>query len=374
MIYLDYAANTPAQKNVLECFCRIENEYIGNPNSVHPAGIRAKERMEEATQMIARLLDAKPDEVIYTSGATESNNTAIKGIVQSSRHIGRHIISTPLEHSSVSGTLTALQEKDSEIDLLDIMRDGMVDCEQLEDLMTKHTVLISVCAIDSELGTIQPIDKIIEIKKKYPDCRLHVDATQAIGRIPFSFDGIDTMSLAPHKFGGLNGSGILLKREGVAMEPLLNGGASTTIYRSGTPALAMAVTSALALEMALAQEDEVNARISEYNHMLRKELSAYSRVQINSPKHSVPHILNLSVEGIKGTEFQKALAERDVCVSVKSACSVENTPSRSVFAISRDRKRALSSWRISMGSATTREEIEEFLNIFDSCYKELGNR
>ena len=339
MIYLDYAANTPAQKNVLECFCRIENEYIGNPNSVHPAGIRAKERMEEATQMIARLLDAKPDEVIYTSGATESNNTAIKGIVQSSRHIGRHIISTPLEHSSV-----------------------------------KHTVLISVCAIDSELGTIQPIDKIIEIKKKYPDCRLHVDATQAIGRIPFSFDGIDTMSLAPHKFGGLNGSGILLKREGVAMEPLLNGGASTTIYRSGTPALAMAVTSALALEMALAQEDEVNARISEYNHMLRKELSAYSRVQINSPKHSVPHILNLSVEGIKGTEFQKALAERDVCVSVKSACSVENTPSRSVFAISRDRKRALSSWRISMGSATTREEIEEFLNIFDSCYKELGTR
>ena len=338
MIYLDYAANTPAQKNVLECFCRIENEYIGNPNSVHPAGIRAKERMEEATQMIARLLDAKPDEVIYTSGATESNNTAIKGIVQSSRHIGRHIISTPLEHSSVSGTLTALQEKDSEIDLLDIMRDGMVDCEQLED------------------------------------CRLHVDATQAIGRIPFSFDGIDTMSLAPHKFGGLNGSGILLKREGVAMEPLLNGGASTTIYRSGTPALAMAVTSALALEMALAQEDEVNARISEYNHMLRKELSAYSRVQINSPKHSVPHILNLSVEGIKGTEFQKALAERDVCVSVKSACSVENTPSRSVFAISRDRKRALSSWRISMGSATTREEIEEFLNIFDSCYKELGTR
>lgn len=324
--------------------------------------------------MIARLLDAKPDEVIYMSGATESNNTAIKGIVQSSRHIGHHIISTPLEHSSVSGTLTALQEKDSEIDLLDIMRDGMVDCEQLEDLMTKHTVLISVCAIDSELGTIQPIDEIIEIKKKYPDCRLHVDATQAIGRIPFSFDGIDTMSLAPHKFGGLNGSGILLKREGVAMEPLLNGGASTTIYRSGTPALAMAVTSALALEMALAQEDEVNARISEYNHMLRKELSAYSRVQINSPKHSVPHILNLSVEGIKGTEFQKALAERDVCVSVKSACSVENTPSRSVFAISRDRKRALSSWRISMGSATTREEIEEFLNIFDSCYKELETR
>ena len=110
------------------------------------------------------------------------------------------------------------------------------------------------------------------------------------------------------------------------MEPLLNGGASTTIYRSGTPALAMAVTSALALEMALAQEDEVNARISEYNHMLRKELSAYSRVQINSPKHSVPHILNLSVEGIKGTEFQKALTQREVCVSVKSACSVENTP------------------------------------------------
>ena len=374
MIYLDYAANTPAQEAVLECFCRIEKEYIGNPNSHHPAGVLAKEKMQEATQTIARLLNAKPDEVIYTSGATESNNTAIKGIAQASRHIGRHIISTPLEHSSVSGTLTALQEKDSEIDLLDIMRDGMVDCEQLEDLMSKHTVLIAVCAIDSELGTIQPIDKIIEIKKKYPDCRLHVDATQAIGRIPFSFDGIDTMSLAPHKFGGLNGSGILLKREGVPMEPLLNGGASTTIYRSGTPALAMAATSALSLELALAREDEENKRIGEYNAFLRKELSSYSRVQINSPENSVPHILNLSVEGVKGTVFQKALADREVCVSVKSACSVENTPSRSVFAVSRDRKRALSSWRISMGSATTREEIEEFLNIFDSCYKELVAR
>lgn len=374
MIYLDYAANTPAQEAVLECFCRIEKEYIGNPNSHHPAGFLAKEKMQEATQTIARLLNAKPDEVIYTSGATESNNTAIKGIAQASRHIGRHIISTPLEHSSVSGTLTALQEKDSEIDLLDIMRDGMVDCEQLEDLMSKRTVLIAVCAIDSELGTIQPIDKIIEIKKKYPACRLHVDATQAIGRIPFSFDGIDTMSLAPHKFGGLNGSGILLKREGVPMEPLLNGGASTTIYRSGTPVLAMAATCALSLELALAREDEENKRIGEYNAFLRKKLSSYSRVQINSPENSVPHILNLSVEGVKGTVFQKALADREVCVSVKSACSVENTPSRSVFSVSRDRKRALSSWRISMGSATTREEIEEFLNIFDSCYKELVTR
>lgn len=374
MIYLDYAANTPVQEAVLECFCRIEKEYIGNPNSHHPAGFLAKEKMEEATQTIARLLNAKPDEVIYTSGATESNNTAIKGIAQASRHIGRHIISTPLEHSSVSGTLTALQEKDSEIDLLDIMRDGMVDCEQLEDLMSKRTVLIAVCAIDSELGTIQPIDKIIEIKKKYPACRLHVDATQAIGRIPFSFDGIDTMSLAPNKFGGLNGSGILLKREGVPMEPLLNGGASTTIYRSGTPVLAMAATCALSLELALAREDEENKRIGEYNAFLRKKLSSYSRVQINSPENSVPHILNLSVEGVKGTVFQKALADREVCVSVKSACSVENTPSRSVFAVSRDRKRALSSWRISMGSATTREEIEEFLNIFDSCYKELVTR
>ena len=151
MIYLDYSANTPADPAVLEAF--YQTERIFTPNSPHPAGQAAQAEMSRVTASIAELLGIDPAEIIYTSGASESNNLAIKGIVQASRHIGRHIISTALEHSSVGGTLSALQQQGCEIDLVDIARDGTIDLEQLRDLLRKDTVLVSVCAVDSELGT-----------------------------------------------------------------------------------------------------------------------------------------------------------------------------------------------------------------------------
>lgn len=371
MIYLDYSANTPVDQAVLERFCQLEQRYTGNPNSDHAAGREAKQKMDAITAGIADALQVLPEEIIYTSGASEANNLAIKGIAHTGRHIGKHIISTPLEHSSVSGALTALQERGYEIDLLDIRRDGTIDPEHLRELLRRDTVLVAVCAVDSELGTVQPIQEIARIVKDFPDCRLHVDATQAVGKIPVSFDGVDTMSFAPHKFYGLNGSGILLKRKGVILEPLIHGGASTTIYRSGTPALALAGAVEQALTLALAQLSDRLEVVQKWNTLLRTELAKYERVRINSPQHSVPHILNISVAGIRGTDFQQALDRHGICVSVKSACSVPNTPSRAVFAVSRDRKQAMSSWRISLSHLTTQEEIHAFLSAFDLCYKEL---
>lgn len=371
MIYLDYSANTPADPAVLEAFCRAEQTYIGNANSTHCAGQAAREEMARVTEHIAGLLGVAPSEVIYTSGASESNNLAIKGIAQAARHTGRHIISTALEHSSVGGSLSALQQQDYEIDLVDIGRDGVIDLEQLRGLLRKDTVLVSVCAVDSELGTVQPIRQIAEILKDYPNCRLHVDATQAVGKTELALDGVDTMSIAPHKFYGLNGSGLLLKRRGLVIEPQIHGGASTTIYRSGTPALALAVSIEKALELTLANQDQRISYVRELNEQLRAGLLRYPQVRFNSPEGAVPHILNLSVYGVKGTVFQRALSERGVCVSVKSACSTEGTPSKAVFAVSRDRKNALSSWRISLSHLTTREEIEKFLQVFDNCYQEF---
>ena len=212
MIYLDYAAHAPADPAVLERFCDIERRFPANPNSIHMAGKAAREEMARVTEQIAALTGASPAEVIFTSGATEANNLAIKGIAQASRHIGKHIISTPLEHSSVSGSLTALQERGWEIDLLSIGRDGTVDPEEVRELLRPDTVLVAICAVDSELGTIQPVNEIAALLADHPNCRLHVDATQAIGRIPVDFSGIDTLSFAPHKFGGICGSGVLLKR------------------------------------------------------------------------------------------------------------------------------------------------------------------
>ena len=239
MIYLDYSANTPVDERVLTRFCAVERRCPGNANSHHQAGLDAKAEIDHATQTIARLLRVQPAEIIYTSGASESNNFALKGLARLSRHVGKHIISTPLEHSSVSGTLTALQEQGYEIDLVDIKRDGTIDLDHLKELLRPDTIVVAVTMVDSELGVVQPVQEIAEILKEYPHCHLHVDATQAVGKIPVSFEGVDTMSLTAHKFYGLNGIGLLLKRRKLALEPLIHGGESTTIYRSGTPTVAL---------------------------------------------------------------------------------------------------------------------------------------
>ena len=371
MIYLDYSANTPADPAVLDAFYQTERRYIGNPNSTHPAGQAARAEMARVTDSIAALLGVLPQEIIYTSGASESNNLALKGIVQASRHVGKHIVSTALEHSSVGGALSALQQQGCEIDLVDIRRDGTIDLEQLRGLLRKDTVLVAVCAVDSELGTVQPIREIAEILKDYPNCRLHVDATQAVGKTELVLDGVDTMSIAPHKFYGLNGSGLLVKKKHLVIEPQIHGGGSTTPYRSGTPALGLAVSIETALRLALEGQNDRVAQIAALNRRLRTELGKYPAVRFNSPENAVPHILNLSVRGVKGTVFQRELGKHGVCVSVKSACSTEGTPSKAVYAVSRDRKNALSSWRISLSHLTIEAEITEFLQIFDRCYKEF---
>ena len=370
VIYLDYSANAPVDERVLAAFCDAERGCIGNANSAHVAGQQARSEMERAVASIASGMGAQADEVIFTSGASEANNLAVKGIARASRHVGRHIISTPLEHASVSGALTALQEQGWEIDLLDICRDGTIDLEQLRMLLRRDTVLVAISWVDSELGTVQPVRQVSEVLRDYPQCRLHVDATQAVGKIPLSFEGIDTLSFAPHKFGGLNGSGVLLKRRGLVLEPLIHGGASTTIYRSGTPAVGLAAAAARALELALDEVESRRETVQAHNDRLRAALSAYPKLRINSPEGAIPHILNLSVAGVRGAAAQRALSARGVCVSVKSACSVENTPSRAVYAVSRDRRNALASWRISLSHRTTDAEIDAFLSIFDECYRE----
>ena len=248
---------------------------------------------------------------------------------------------------------------------------GKYDLEHLKELLRPDTIAVAVTLVDSELGVVQPVKEISEILQAWPNCHLHVDATQAVGKIPVSFEGVDTMSLTAHKFYGLNGIGLLLKRRRLALEPLIHGGESTTIYRSGTPTVALAASLETALNSAVNELPERSARVKEANLYLRTALSKYPKVRINSPESAIPHILNLSVENVKGTVFQRELDAEGVCVSVKSACSSDGLPSRAVFAVSRDRKNALSSWRISLSHLTTQEELDGFLRAFDACYTRL---
>lgn len=373
-IYLDYAANTPVQKEVLEVFNNATQKFFANPNSTHNLGKEANNVITEKTENILNLLKREASinensEIIYTSGSSESNNLAIKGIAKAYKENGKHIISTFLEHSSVSSPLTYLKEEGYEIDIVNVTSEGKIDIEHLKSLIRSDTILVSVCYVDSEVGTVQPINEIAEILKEYPNCFLHVDCTQAVGKIKIDLANVDLISFSPHKFYGLNGFGALIKRNDIVLEPLINGGASTSIYRSGTPVIGQICALESAIKIAYNELEERKTYVAKLNTKIREHLSKYSDVKINTISSENPYILNISVGGVKAVDFKEKLEEYGVCISIKSACTITITPSRIVMAMTHDRKRALSSWRISLSHLVTEQEIDKFLSIFDECYK-----
>lgn len=373
-IYLDYASNTPVDKDVLNTFNEITLKYFANPNSTHILGKVTNKKIQETTENIIKELSKKANldenmEIIYTSGSSESNNLAIKGIAKSYKENGKHIISTFLEHSSVSSPLTYLKEQGYEIDIVNITNEGKVDLEHLKSLIRKDTILVSICYVDSEVGIVQPIEEIAKIVKEYPNCFFHVDCTQAVGKINIDLKNIDLISFAPHKFYGLNGFGALIKNKEIVLEPLINGGASTTIYRSGTPVIGQICALEKALEISFNNLEERKKYVKNINKKLRENLSKYKDVKINTISDENPFILNISVNGVKATEFKNKLEEYGVCISIKSACTITITLSRIVMAMTHDRKRALDSFRISLSHLVEESEINKFLEIFDKCYK-----
>lgn len=370
MIYLDYAANTPVDKRVLDTFYKVSADYFGNPNSPHSLGDVAREKMLDTTGHIADLLGVFKEEIIYTSGASESNNMAIKGIVESYKRYGKHIITTFLEHASVTGPVSALKNQGYEVDFVNITKSGKVDLAHLKELIREDTILVSICFVDSEAGTIQPIKEISEIVHENKHCYLHVDATQAVGKIPVSFEEIDLMTFSAHKFYGINGSGVLLKKENIMLEPLIHGGLSTTSFRSGTPALGLAAALEEALLLSVEHLQDNLSYVRDLNKILRDSLSGNSDIVINSPEDASPYILNISIKGVNTNKFQEKLDKREIYVATKSACCAPNTVSKPVFAITKDKKLALQTLRISLSHLTTKEEIKEFLDNFYMLLKE----
>ena len=375
-LYLDYAANTPVDEEVLKTFNNATLKYFANPNATHGLGVEVNEKVIKTTDEIINLFKENTClndnmEIVYTSGSSESNNLAIKGVAQSYKENGKHIISTFLEHSSVSSPLSYLKEQGYEIDIVGITSDGKVDVDELKRLIRDDTILVSVCYVDSEVGNVQPIQEIAEIVSKYPNCFLHVDATQAVGKTEVDFSSVDLISFAPHKFNGLNGFGGLLKKKDMVLEPLINGGASTTIYRSGTPVIGQICALERALELTFDNFKKRYEYVNKLNEKLRSKLLSYDNVKINTVSKNNPYILNVSVNGIKAVDFKKKLEEYGICISIKSACTVTITPSRIVMSMTHDRKRAFASWRISLSHLVADKDIDKFLEIFDKCYKEM---
>ena len=371
MIYLDYAATTMVDKKVLDTFNKVCTNYIGNSNSLHSLGVKSKELEEYATNNIARLLNVKPSEIIYTSSSSESNNTAIKGICLKYQNRGRHIITSSLEHSSVIAPINYLINLGFEVDFVNIKEDGTVDLEHLKSLIRDDTILVSLSYVDSELGIIQPIKEINKIIKTNPKTFFHVDCTQALGKIKIDFNDMDLATISSHKIYGLPGIALLIKKENIVIEPLIHGGKSTTIYRAGTPALPLVVSLMRALELVLGDIDYHNKHIEKLNLKIKQGLSKYDKVYFNTTDKSIKDIINISIIGIKPETFIHALEEYEIYVSTKSACTKTNTLSNSVLALTKDRKRAESTVRISISYKTTEEEIDFFLEKFDECYNHL---
>lgn len=370
MIYLDNSATTMVDDRVLDTFNKVCKNYPGNSNSLHSLGIKSKELEDYATEKISNLLGVKPSEIIYTSGASESNNTVLKGVASKYKNRGNHIITTPLEHSSILETCKYLESKGFIIDYVKIKDNGLIDIEDLERLLTDNTILVSVAYVDSELGIRQDIDTIGKIVKKYPKCYFHVDATQAIGKIKVDPTNIDFISMSAHKIFGLKGIGLLIKKDNIVIDNLIHGGKSTTIYRSGTPALPLICSLMKALELIIPNIDKNYEYVSSLSRKIKDNLKKYDNIHINSTENSIPYIINFSVIGVKPETFIHTMEEEDIYLSTKSACSTSDV-SLSVDSIYHNREISMSSIRISLNYKNTEEEIDKFIKAFDKIYNKL---
>ncbi len=371
MIYLDYSATTPVDKSVLNTFNRVCLEYPGNSNSLHKLGADAHELEVYATDRIKEMLKLNNKDIIYTSGASEANNQAIKGICFKYKNRGKHIITTYLEHSSIINTMNYMSDLGYVVDYVKLDDDGRVDIDHLKKLLNNDTVLVSVCMVDSELGIRQPVEDISKILKDYPKCFFHVDCTQALGKIPINFDLMDLASVSMHKIYGMKGIGMLIKNSSINILPLIHGGKSSTVYRSGTPALPLIVSSMKAIEIAVDDMDDRYEYVDSLKKKILKELNKYKDVDINSTKYSISYVINISLKNIKPETFVHAMDEYEVYLSTKSACSDVGAMSDSVYAVVKDRNRASSSIRISLSYKTTEEEVNKFIVLFDEVYKKL---
>lgn len=371
MVYLDYSATTLVDDDVLNTFTKVSKEFPGNANSLHNLGLKSRDLMKSSVKQIADLLNVFEDEIILTSGASEANNLALKGIAFKYKNRGKHIISTKLEHSSVLNTLNYLETLGYKIDYLEILPDGKIDINDLKKKIRDDTILVSISQVNSEIGIIQDIDLIGKILKEYKKVIFHVDGTQAVGKFKVNLESVDLYSFSGHKIYGLDGVGCLVKKRGIELTPLIHGGKSQTIYRSGTPCVALYASLAKALRLVLTNFNEKYNHVKELNEYLKDKLQEIDGVIINSNNNCVYHIINLSVLGIKPETMLHALASKDIYISTKTACSDDASLSLSVLEFTKNKDLARSSIRISLSYLTTKEEIDYFLTVFKEKINEL---
>lgn len=377
VIYLDNATTTLVYPEVLEMFGKTQQQFFANPDALYRLGNQAQQLINDAKKSIAQLLAIEPETIFFTSGATESNNLALQGIANAYQHRGKHIITTNIEHASVSQTLEFLAQNGFEITYLPVNEQGIVTSEQVLDAITDQTILISIMHINNEIGSIMPIAEIAQaVKEKYSQIIIHSDMAQSVGKTSIDLQQLDLATFSGHKFHAPKGIGMLYKRKTLKIKPLLYGGQQQGQIRPGTQNAPLVAAFAKAMRLALEQQEQHIEQIILLEQYIRMQLSNHPDIQVTLDGTTTsPYIIHFMIINSK-TEIQtyvNALDQAGVCVSTRSAChskeiNLDNPIMTALGFIGAETRRGI---RISMSGETTMEEVEQFLAILFSIMEQL---
>ena len=373
IIYLDNAATSKVYPEVLESYNQITLKYFANPSSIHKLGQESNRLLEKSREQILSLFNLTHHEVIFTSGATEANNLAIKGYALANRSRGNHLITTAVEHPSVLNTFKALEKYGYEVTILPVNKNGVIEVNSLKEAIKDNTILVSVMSVNNETGAINPIKEVGEILKNYPKVAFHVDMTQAIGKIDIPLENIDMFSFSGHKIHALLGSGALIKEKKIILEPIAHGGGQENNNRSGTNTLALSATLAKALRLSLKEQKDNFNKVSN----LRDYLVSYLKdnpdlYAINSLDKDNPYIVNFSLLNHKASVVVEALSNKGIMVSSLSACHSKNEDySYVVLAMNNDMKLAHNTIRVSFSYENTVDDVNALIRGLKQIMKEI---
>ncbi|MDO4912127.1 MAG: cysteine desulfurase family protein [Lactobacillus sp.] len=374
MIYFDNSATTKINPEVLATYNKVATDIWGNPSSLHALGDRAHQLLESAREQVAKLLGVKASEIFFTSGGTESNNTAIKGAAYSKQTFGKHIITTQIEHASVGQAFSELEDDGFEVTRLPVDKDGFVSPESLKKAIRKDTILVSIMAVNNEIGSIQPIHEFSKILADHPNILFHVDTVQAIGKGIWDQvmdPRVDMFSLSSHKFHGPRGVGILYKKVSKQIWPLHNGGGQETGLRSGTENLPAIAAMAKALRLTLENELADSQRERAVKEHILEGVRDLPGITIFSPAndHFAPHILCLALKGIRGETLVHTLEQDEIYVSTTSACHSKTfKEAGTLMAMNIPEAIATGAIRLSFDAENTLAEADQFLVAFKKLY------
>ena len=371
MIYLDNAATTKIYDDALTSYVQVSQKFFGNPSSLHQLGVDAYQVLTKARTQVASLLSVQPEEIFFTSGGTESNNWAIKGTALEKSVFGKHIITTKIEHPSVIQTCKQLERFGFEVTYLDVDSKGMISVEQLKESLRKDTILVSVMAVNNEVGAVQPIAAVAQVLEAHPSIHFHVDAVQAVERVSqlLAIGRIDLLSLSAHKFHGPRGVGILYKKSGRKIQALLTGGGQEKGERSTTENLPGIVATTKALRMAL----EEKSVTGELRQKLWKELATKPEIRIFSPEDGASHVLCFAIKGVRGEVVVHAYENHGIYISTTSACSSKKADSSStLYAMDVPTEWATGAVRVSFSNDNTTEEVEQFVDVLHQLMKQFS--